>query len=113
MSQIVSFNDLFTGAAVLLGLVNLAFLYRRLVHDVALRKAELAMRLVEAEYKRNKDFPPPAGAGVFGPDQLLFVFLKGVDQIYETGQLDYTKYSAWKAKVSREFRQRDKDIQIS
>lgn len=82
------------GAALLFGLVNLVLLYSRLGHDIRLRRAEIAFKMVDAEYRRL-EFVAPTTKKVtaFYPPAFYFeMYLPTVEEIYQTGTFDYEKF---------------------
>jgi hypothetical protein len=100
-------RDIATAAALLFGIVNLALIFARIGHDVKLRKTEIAMRMVDAEYKRIEISLSPgfkAGVPLFAPNQVLDIYLPVVDEIYRTGTFDPVAFDREAGKKAERFR---------
>ena len=87
----ITLNDIVTGFAVLIGLINAVVLYVRIGHHVRLRQAELAMRIVEVEYRRK-----PELYANMPSYQLLELCLPIIEDVYRHGSFDVRSVAeAW------------------
>lgn len=107
MSQWLNPTSLIATVGLLLGVVNSAFIYLRLGHDIRMRKTELAVKLAELEYERLSKFEPRAGTDVYGPQHLLDIFLPLVDEIYEKGSFDAAAFAERSRLRAGEFKKID------
>jgi len=87
----MSWTDIGVVAALVFGVVNLVLLATQLKQDRQLRMAEIAMRMVEAEYKRY-ELAEGIEVTVYTPQQLFDLSLPVVREVMETSTFDAEKY---------------------
>lgn len=102
------FTSIIALAALVISLVNAVAVYLRIGHDVKLRKAELAMRMVEAEYHRAGLAKEPYNA--WPPTHILDLFLPAVDEIYRKGTFDVKQFVERSDLRVKQFREMDESI---
>lgn len=95
--------------AVVISLITALVLWNTLKHDVGLRKAELAVKMAELEYERLKLKAVPGNFDVFAPQQLLDIYLRAVEELYE-GTFDAARFRKWSKARVNEFRKIDDAI---